>query len=628
MEDPTPASADDSNYGQPRQDHGELDPRYGRPPMSDLDPAVRDLVTDPDAPYGRDENGNALTQQQWEQRYVDEYGDLRYPPNHGGDRGSFVHIDNVDTFRDIFGGQFDRMGGPGGDYFSVPGTPFEARALPPGNLRAPYSVRDLTSLPEGAVIEVSTISPGFGHPGGGVQFRVIDPNGTNPDGTTPRTYSQQQRENGGHLTQPDAGSTAATTPGVPSTDGPISDAPADGDADASSADGDHSAETADTSDTDPSRGETGSDPASGVDRSTDAVVPTAPRPESLVRADALLEQFGGDFDFTNPDHTARVDCGFHALNMFDAMNGRPVQDVGTGPVTVAEVEARTGVPQSPATPSQIEASLRAMGPDSTVVVGIDRSTGMGHWFNAHFDGERVWALDPQTGERGPWAPDEPHATNWDVSMDPSDVRNPDGTQAYPESSDADPSDRGAADGSRDADREAALDTVPERHRERAERLYNMASKSHLEPHLRNFARGELFNLQQHDRFPANEVYVDVLDADGEPTGQRVRLDSYSPGTEPVSRKHTQFADLVNEESGIRHLKEFLAKYPTGNALRVVADVPSARSNPALSARIGEPLDGRMILEVPVQDAPIPQSIIDFARDNRITIRDVEGRRYA
>src|SRR5690606_2443512 len=164
------------------------------------------------------------------------------------------------------------------------------------------------------------------HPGGGVQFRVIDPNGTNPDGTTPRTYSQQQRENGGHLTQPDAGSTAATTPGVPSTDGPISDAPADGDADASSADGDHSAETADTSDTDPSRGETGSDPASGVDRSTDAVVPTAPRPESLVRADALLEQFGGDFDFTNPDHTARVDCGFHALNMFDAMNGRPVQD--------------------------------------------------------------------------------------------------------------------------------------------------------------------------------------------------------------------------------------------------------------------------------------------------------------
>jgi len=116
--------------------------------MSDLDPAVRDLVTDPDAPYGRDENGNALTQQQWEQRYVDADGDLRYPPNQGGDRGSFVHIDNVDTFRDIFGGQFDRMGGPGGGYFSVPGTPFEARALPPGNLRAPYSVRDLTSLPD------------------------------------------------------------------------------------------------------------------------------------------------------------------------------------------------------------------------------------------------------------------------------------------------------------------------------------------------------------------------------------------------------------------------------------------------------------------------------------------------
>ncbi|WP_067200836.1 hypothetical protein [Microbacterium sp. XT11] len=34
------------------------------------------------------------------------------------------------------------------------------------------------------------------------------------------------------------------------------------------------------------------------------------------------------------------------------------------------------------------------------------------------------------------------------------------------------------------------------------------------------------------------------------------------------------------------------------------------------------------LSAKAKRAAIPQSIIDFARDNRITIRDVEGRRYA
>ena len=50
----------------------------------------------------------------------------------------------------------------------------------------------------------------------------------------------------------------------------------------------------------------------------------------------------------------------------------------------------------------------------------------------------------------------------------------------------------------------------------------------------------------------------------------VRLDSYVPNKEIVSRKYTQF-DEVSEETAIRYLKELEDKYPPGS---IIADVPS------------------------------------------------------
>jgi len=37
--------------------------------------------------------------------------------------------------------------------------------------------------------------------------------------------------------------------------------------------------------------------------------------------------------------------------------------------------------------------------------------------------------------------------------------------------------------------------------------------------------------------------------------------------------------------------------------------------------------GQQILEIPVQNKPIPQRIIDYANENNIIIRDVEGKVY-
>lgn len=42
---------------------------------------------------------------------------------------------------------------------------------------------------------------------------------------------------------------------------------------------------------------------------------------------------------------------------------------------------------------------------------------------------------------------------------------------------------------------------------------------------------------------------------------------------------------------------------------------------------GKRLDGDYILEVPVQVNPIPQSVLDYAREQGVRIRDVEGRLY-
>ena len=77
----------------------------------------------------------------------------------------------------------------------------------------------------------------------------------------------------------------------------------------------------------------------------------------------------------------------------------------------------------------------------------------------------------------------------------------------------------------------------------------------------------------------NEVYLEAPKKainlpEGSPTKhQYVRLDSYVPGKEIVSRKYTQLSE-VSEETAIRYLKELSDKYAPGS---ITADVPSNRT---------------------------------------------------
>ena len=133
-------------------------------------------------------------------------------------------------------------------------------------------------------------------------------------------------------------------------------------------------------------------------------------------------------------------------------------------------------------------------------------------------------------------------------------------------------------------------------------------------------------------YPFNEVYLEApkkatkLAGDSPAKHKYVRLDSYVPNTEIVSRKYTQF-DEVSEETAIRYLKELSNKYSPGS---IIADVPSNKTGlnkDIFKANNGNILKGQMILEVPVQKADIPPNVLEFAKKNDIIIRDVNKKNY-
>jgi Tuberculosis necrotizing toxin len=167
----------DSNYGEPRADHGRLSDDKLPPRLDDLPRDVRRLVTEPDAPFGRDAAGRPYSREEFEARYVEQNGELRYPDNGGAVVGRRLHFTDVTEFQKHYGDALDRFGGDG-KYFSPEGTSFEERALPPGSLGDPYHRLQLTGqLPPDWKIEVSQVAPAFGRDGGGLQIRILDANG-------------------------------------------------------------------------------------------------------------------------------------------------------------------------------------------------------------------------------------------------------------------------------------------------------------------------------------------------------------------------------------------------------------------------------------------------------------------
>jgi hypothetical protein len=128
-------------------------------------------------------------------------------------------------------------------------------------------------------------------------------------------------------------------------------------------------------------------------------------------------------------------------------------------------------------------------------------------------------------------------------------------------------------------------------------------------------RGNAFNKEREPHYTAKGGGNEITLENGK------RVDSYVPGREIVSRKHTQLGE-VKEETGIGYVREIDSKYSPGE---VVKDTPHTRDQ--IPEAAGQPLRGEKILEVPPQNGEVPKSVLDEAEARDITIRDTNGKVY-
>jgi hypothetical protein len=109
-------------------------------------------------------------------------GSLRYPDDMLPTKPYAVPGTVVPDAHLTPGSILSRFGNPGGSYMAPEGTSFAELSLPAGSAAKPfyqYVVQDPSALPPGWHIEGSEAAPWFHQPGGGQQYRIIKPDGTN-----------------------------------------------------------------------------------------------------------------------------------------------------------------------------------------------------------------------------------------------------------------------------------------------------------------------------------------------------------------------------------------------------------------------------------------------------------------
>ena len=172
------------------------------------------------------------------------------------------------------------------------------------------------------------------------------------------------------------------------------------------------------------------------------------------------------------------------------------------------------------------------------------------------------------------------------------------------------------------------------HPEHIDELLEAAKKGNKENEawFKRIREGIAFNKARAKFYPFNEVYLEASKKGTKVAGESpakhkyVRLDSYVPNKEIVSRKKTLLYE-VSEETAIRYLKELEDKYSPGSIIADVQSNTSGTNAGIFEANEGRILRGRMILEVPEQKAEIPPKVLEYAKKHYIKIRDIKGKYY-
>jgi len=144
------------------------------------------------------------------------------------------------------------------------------------------------------------------------------------------------------------------------------------------------------------------------------VIPEIQKAEDV---SSWINEINPNFDPYDWDSPYCNNCGSCAFAVEQRFEGNPdIAATSENIGTVAEMNALTGMEQVAMSPEEIQDYLISQGPGSHGIVGIDRVSGPGHWFNAYYDGQKVVAIDGQTGQVSDWPPDYGDVTNWDVSV--------------------------------------------------------------------------------------------------------------------------------------------------------------------------------------------------------------------
>lgn len=153
--------------------------------------------------------------------------------------------------------------------------------------------------------------------------------------------------------------------------------------------------------------------------------------------------------------------------------------------------------------------------------------------------------------------------------------------------------------------------------------YRDAAKADGIPdHMRQIMDGKAFNHEVYPLFDAREVTIHRIDpSTGLPT-KTFYVDALGRN-QVVSLKHTQLAE-VQPQTARKYIDEIITKYNPDDPTLVIART-AGNTDKLASTAIGKSLEGRMILGVPTQNAPIPQEILDYAAKWDITIREIATR---
>ena len=131
-----------------------------------------------------------------------------------------------------------------------------------------------------------------------------------------------------------------------------------------------------------------------------------------------IKDINPNFDPFNIDSPYCNNCGSCALAVFKRLQGEgnyvaTAENISYNP----QMEALTGMRQVRLKgPDEIRKKLLEMGDGAHAIIGIDRTHGPGHWFNAANIDNKIVAIDGQTGEITPFPPDLGSVKHWEMSM--------------------------------------------------------------------------------------------------------------------------------------------------------------------------------------------------------------------